>query len=255
MEDSTDGQHGHHKSSTDSLGFRLPGAGHLDYKAGFSAALNGLCKAHGATAVPPLGGRSNIASSKDSTEEPTRSQIHRVSTSTVASGASAGTHGYTDNTHDKGWRSGSYSTARQRCITNTVRGVRASRGWSASAPRKAVSDPRVSGWGPGRGHPSAVQTAGPHREGQPCHGQPRSTEPTALDNYVVIAKACGNRQDRHGANGSPYGSVSTFGRSRGEDIEGSSCNPAAGVTLTATAADPQPFGVQEGPTRRARMFV
>ena len=202
MEDSTDGQHGYRKNSTESLGLRFPGSGHFDYTPGFSAALNDLdrelCTTEGTAAVPPPGGRSNIASSKDSAEEPTRSQIHRVSTSTVASGASAGTHGYTDNTHNMGWRSGSYSTARQRHITNTVRGVRASRGWSASAPRKAVSDSRVSGWGPGRGHQSAVQTAGPHHGGQPCHGQPRSPEPTALDNYVVIAKACGHRQDRQG---------------------------------------------------------
>jgi hypothetical protein len=43
-------------------------------------------------------------------------------------------------------------TARQRHISHTVRGARASRGWSASAPPKPVGDSRVNGWGPGRGH-------------------------------------------------------------------------------------------------------
>ena len=177
------------------------------------------------------------ASSKDSSEEPTRSQIHRVSTSTMASGASAGTHGYTDNTHDGGWRSGSYSTARQRHITNAVRGVRASRGWSASTPRKAVSDSRVSGWGSGRGHHSAVQTASPYRRRQSCHHeQTRSSGP------IDLVHAC-YWTFKDDSTGPAIGTASTFGRPRRGDFEGSSCNTAAGVSSGGkTGQPPAPRG-------------
>ena len=160
-----------------------------------------------------------------------------VSTSTMASGASAGTHGYADNIHDWGWRLGSYSTARQRHITNAVRGVRASRGWSASTPRKAVSDSRVSGWGSGRGHHSAVQTASPYRRRQSCHHeQTRSSGPIDL----VHARYWTFKDDNTGP---AIGTASTFGRPRRGDFEGSSCNTAAGVSFGGkTGQPPAPRG-------------
>jgi len=46
-----------------------------------------------------------------------------------------------------------------------------------------------------------------------------------------------------------------FGSEGLEDFEESSCNAAAGVSSGGDTANPQPLGVQEGPARRARMFV
>ena len=119
--------------------------------------------------------------------------LHRVSTSTTESGASAGTHGYTGNTQTKEWRSGSHSTARQLRIINTpVRGVRASRGRSTSAPRIVVSDPWASGWGPKRELLCAVQTANSQRGRQPEPGYWQPLSPKYVDR--PLARQLGPRR-------------------------------------------------------------
>ena len=98
------------QSSTNPSGFWISRWCHIDYTPGFCISRR-LGPTQGTAAVPSPGGRSIITPGKDSTKEPKSSRIHRVSTSSRESGASAGTHGYMDNTRIQEWRSGSHSTA------------------------------------------------------------------------------------------------------------------------------------------------